>query len=922
MARRIAPEFNVTRITRPVTAPVDTFYNLAPLTQTAPVDTQSLEIAEALRELSPSLMGMARAMHSRETRLGVEDVEAMTPEERKAFIELESQRKGIMPQRTISALQEIARQQYVLEYRRQALAAVPQLTEPYNPDGTINSAASAQLRLNEIADGLNVPNSYYIQQAFRNGRRAVDNEIMARVTEGQVVKAQQRTEEQFTARVMEIIQTNQDPAEIASLIGKASDGFYKSGLLTDGARRATYTAMAGYITALQKSPRIEEADIERMAAVLAAAMEPQTDDQGQPYRGIRGMPLPPELYAQYEDLQNNLEDLYATVDTRNQQQAIEQYRLPIIDAWTTYAYSPGGPTKVDPIAQRQWIADNFPNLSGTQLAALSAVLVPQMSAVIEEKLRPPLGVDQDTMANLELLAMRGELTPEAIYGNRDLSLDQRDRLLSMVNEGPFSAPIVRTEVDQVSKQVESLRFIKFDLSSLSQETAARLQSRASELASRYVRELSREISKNSELMQLRASDPYEYAERVSGLLAGIPDKVQEAMSDDLKNAEELSVERIRASVLRAGESQADKYVDDVFAESPVPPDPALVAEERQKYIDTLYDEFVNDPRPFDAKAGLLTTDFHTRTLVRLSTDRASRSLPPPSAVLISPDEDRRMESIRQLDKVEYIPSYQSAVYPDLPEGQGFFGRVFAPEPGYTALGWFKSTGIQDLVAASVEAYQTMDETGRVSDRNVWKQSQLALQNAVNSVSFSKPSRTLVVKARSATGDLITKTISVPVFDIRPDGIYTLPIYIDGTYNATPKGQTLIPGVGPTVPRDVAPLPERIASNIDAYRVRDPQALAMYMAHKQRRFGSLDQLINLQTDEGLVISRGIGDVGQIQFDPRKTRFFDSRQEYEEAKAQYLIDFSGPLDIILQYVEYRIEPHDLMTAQENLIYMQIP
>lgn len=924
MARRIAPEFNVTRIMRPVTAPVDTFYNLAPLAQTAPVDTQSLEIAEALRELSPSLMGMAQAMHSRETRLGVEDATAMTPEERKAFMKLEADNQGIMPQRTIATLQEIARQQYVMEYRRQALAAVPQMSEPYNPDGTVRTADSAILTLQGIADGLNVPNSYYIQRAFADGKRAVDNEIMARVAEGQVNKAQQKTDEQVVTRFMEIFQTTQDPEQIAKRFGEASDQLRQAGLLTDGGRLATYTALSGMVTALAESPRLEEADIDRISAVISMVMEPQVDEQGRAYRGVRGMPLPPELYAQYENLQNNLEDLSATVESRVQEAAIEKHRFTALDQWYTFVDQQVGPYNPTATERKQWLEATFPNLSGAELAALSVSLGPDMDAAVKRRLQPPVGLDQETFSNLESMAFRGELTPLSILQNRDLSQEQRNRLMNAVSEGPFSPALVQTEVARVGDEIGRLDWVTFDRSALSQETGQRLVSRASALTSQFMRQLSQKISSNPELMELRNRDPYAYADQVAGLLGQIPQQIREAMSVELQAAEAESVERIRAAVFRAGEPQAKAYAAAVFEESVVPPDMAFVAEVQQKYLDTLYDEFRNDLRDFNSKVGFLTSDFHTRTVNRLLVERETGAIAAaPSSILVSPETQRSLNSLRNTEeRVEYNPTYQGAIFPDLPGGQGIFGRFFAPAPLYTAAGFLKSTGVQDLAESVTDAYLAMEASRSVSDRNAWKQSKAALQQAVEAIDFQAPTRSLVAKVRDETGTQVVKTISAPVFQFRPDGIYTLERYIDGVYNPTPSGQTLIPGAGPAIDRTVAPLPERIASRLDDYRVKDQEAMDFYMAWKQRNFGSIDQLVARETEEGLAISSGLGDAGTIQFDPRKTRFFNSRQELEEAKAQYLSDTSGPLEIILEYTEYRIAPSDLIQAQEALIYMQIP
>jgi hypothetical protein len=916
MARRIAPEFNVTRIMRPVTAPVDTFYNLAPLAQTAPVDTQSLEIAEALRELSPSLMGMAQAMHSRETRLGVEDATSMTPEERKAFMKLEADKKGIMPQRTISTLQEIARQQYVMEYRRRALAQVPQMSEPYNPDGTIRTADSAMLTLQGIADGLNVPNSHYIRRAFLDGRRAVDNEIMARVAEGQVNRAQQRTEEQVVTRFMEIFQTTQDPEQIAKRFGEASDQLRQEGLLTDGGRRATYTALSASVAALAQSPRLEESDIDRISAVISTVMEPQFDEQGRAYRGVRGMPLPPELYAQYENLQNNLYDLYATAESRLQEAAIERHKFTALAQWDTFLDQKVGSYNPTPTERRQWLEAAVPNLSGAELAALAVSLGPAMDAAVQRRIQPPVGVDQVTFSNLESMAYRGELTPLSILQNPDLNQEQRGRLMKAVSEGPFSPALVQTEVARVGDEIGQLDWVPFDRSALSPDLRARLASRASALEGRFLRQLSRDISSNPDLMALRNSDPYDYADQIAGLLSRIPQQVREEMAEELQAAETESVERIRAAVFKEGGPQAKAYAAAIFAESVVPPNPVLAAEVEQKYLDTLYDEFRNDLRDFNSKVGFLTSDFHTQTVNRLLIERETSAIAAaPSSILVSPAMERSLNSFRNTEEqVEYNPTYQGAIFPDLPGGQGIFGRFFAPTPLYTANGFLKSTGVQDLAESVTDAYLVMEASGSVSDRNAWKQSQAALQQAVEAIDFQAQFRDLVVKARDETGTQVVKTISAPVFQFRPDGIYTLERYIDGVYNPTPSGQAF--------ERAVAPLPERIASRLDDYRVKDPEAMAFYMSWKQRNFGSLDQLTNLQTDEGIVISRGIEDSGTIQFDPRKTRFFNSRQELEEVKAQYLSDTSGPLQVILEYTEYRLPPAALIQAQEDLIYMQIP
>jgi hypothetical protein len=930
MARRIAPEFNVTRIMRPVTTPVDTFYNLAPLAQTAPVDTQSLEIADALRELSPSLMGMAQALHSRETRLGVEDYMAMTPEERKAFVELEKNRTGIMPQRTIATLQEHARQAYVLEYRRRALAEVDSLSEPYNPDGTIRTLDAAQLRLQELSDSMGVPDSYYIKRAYLDGKRAVDAEIMSRVTEGQISKAQARTEEQFVTRALEAYATISDPEQLADYISKAADGFYKQGLIPDGARNALYKASSNYVTALLSSPRLDDADIDRAEAILATLMEPQTDPEGKPYRGIRGMPLPPELYAQYEQLQDSLADASVQVTLRANEEAVRLNLAPLLDNWSqNVEQSRLASVPSDPVL-REFISVQHPDLSGSQLSALFIAARSAMQGMVRDRIQPPIGVDAEHMDNLRDQARYGQLTSDDLYKIRDLTPGQRQELLGLVS-GPFSTPGetadspggIRQAVSRVQNEVVSLNWLPFDPNSLSKTTQSRLGFEAARQFDIAVQELEETISKDSELMALKATDPLEYSRRINDSLSQIRAKVSESMGEMISAAASEAEARILGLIAANVSGPADSYVASYYADSPEGAPAAAVASLKQEFVDRFREIFTADPRPFSVKETYIP-DFITQTIFSLETDKARQGISTPP--LMTAETQRALRALDTQDQIIYSrPDDPSALaFPDLPNRQGVLSWVFSGTPApYTPDGWLERQGLYDLFDAVVDAEARMVESNRTADFLDWTDSKQRLADRVSQLDMFSPTRTLYAKSRTPEGGTVTRTMSVPLFQFRSDGIYVLPTYIDGTYNPSPSSRTLLPlGIGPAVEDRVAALPERIASRIDDYRVKDPKAMAMWMSIKQRNFGSLDQLVDLTTDEGVKITPGLGDTGVVQFDPRKTRFFNSREELVSAVDQYREDFTGPLQIVLEYTEYKIKPEDLIQAQTNLIESQVP
>lgn len=293
---RQTPEFRPFRTTTPVTAPVQQFYDPSGLAQQADF-RKSFEIADAFSELSSSLSGFAKTYTASEIKKGEQEFVqyAKSPQKLKEKVtELIEASGRIAPWRARAFLTMYGGETLASDYRRQAFSMIDQLSEFVNEDGSIRTDEQVAQELNKVAESLNVPNSFYIQQGFNTARMGIDRELLARVGEKRVSNARQATEDQATREALNIVQNERDPEKISELLGKVLNGAYKSGLLTSGGKQAVVSAVLRAVAIEMESDNPDLGRVEDIMTVL---------EEG----SIGNVKLNPELMEAVQQTRNEID---------------------------------------------------------------------------------------------------------------------------------------------------------------------------------------------------------------------------------------------------------------------------------------------------------------------------------------------------------------------------------------------------------------------------------------------------------------------------------------------------------------------------------------------------------------------------------------------------------------------------------------
>jgi hypothetical protein len=293
---RQTPEFRPFRTTAPVTAPVQQFYDPSGLAQQADF-RKSFEIAEAFSQLSSSLSGFAKTYTASEIKKGEQEFVqyAKSPQKLKEKVtELIEASGRIAPWRARAFLTMYGGETLGSDYRRQAFSMIDQLSEFVNEDGSIRTDEQVAQELNKVAESLNVPNSFYIQQGFSTARMGIDRELMARVGEKRVSNARQATEDQATREALNIVQNEMDPEKISKSLEKVLNGAYKSGLLTAGGKQAVVSAVLRAVAIEMES---DSPNIDRVEDIMSVLEE----------GSIGNVKLNPELMQAVEQTRNEID---------------------------------------------------------------------------------------------------------------------------------------------------------------------------------------------------------------------------------------------------------------------------------------------------------------------------------------------------------------------------------------------------------------------------------------------------------------------------------------------------------------------------------------------------------------------------------------------------------------------------------------
>lgn len=236
------PRFDPTRIVQPTSAPVDLYFR--PMLR-GPEPSKLMQVAEALGGISPTLNRLASdaaaAGIAAEKNAGTFQEAQAAEEARKTGDQSAYERKrteaiekagGLAPWRFTEYLKATG-ERGVEKYRSALYENLDDISNPYNPDGTLRPADYVAKRMQELYDQAGIPtDSYYITQGAMKARSEVDRSFYDRLMASRRQKVIQASEESLQDRLSSAIETSFDYSEVFGKSGKAKillDEYYRTG---------------------------------------------------------------------------------------------------------------------------------------------------------------------------------------------------------------------------------------------------------------------------------------------------------------------------------------------------------------------------------------------------------------------------------------------------------------------------------------------------------------------------------------------------------------------------------------------------------------------------------------------------------------------------------------------------------------------